>query len=418
MITAFCLISISIAVWLTFFFDPNSYKQDLLQKLNSNHNISAVIRGPITLHILSSSIEAHDIRINLLNNRISTNWENISAKVNIFKILSNAINQITLHNGIIKLKNNTLLPVKQLQINNIYNGNKKHQANVLIHNNNLNIAFLVKQKKQITLFEKIIVTSKYNNKKLHINIPHLKYYPDIKYLNINNIKLNLNNQNLKAKVSISSFSPLNYSAVATGEQLNLDRIVNMNGFKLQFNTFKVTAMKNSNSPVSHIKIESDSSTLNGINLNHIAYLCERVLNSLNKGSGIENAYQSLQERIMPFLNNHHLKPNAKQKTHFNNLLIDNIYDSKKITTTNINWQADSFYLSGQGQWDLLNKDASYKSYINIKGDTKFAIPYNISYQNQKLKNYVEQNELQKSLQPILKKALESIFKNKMNSIFG
>ena len=412
-----------IIIWLSFFFNANYYKSQLAQALSHNDNVQVIIKGTLKFDLWTMSLTANDVRINSTKAAVNTSWQQARITTNPITLLFDKelkLNQLTLSNGVIYNQSQHSLPVTRLDITQHDSESFLIKADISQQNFQANIKANLISEHGTTNVKQLYIKGSYKNKPFSLQIPQFKIYQQSTTL-ITNASLRINQQQGLINTQRIDIEPFKLTGTLNFKQLHLDQLVDLKGFKLKLNNSSLVFALQENAQQQAIDgtitIHANSALLEGINLNHIAKNITNLLSALGQGQGIGSAFQSIKKTLSPLLNDHKLKVNLAQKTHFNKLTINNALNNKRLITTNFSWLANEFSIQGKGEYHFDKHQAFYPLMIDINSQPVIKIPYDIRIQNQKASGNINQSQLQKNLQPIIENILSNTLNNKLNALF-
>ncbi|WP_162902299.1 AsmA family protein [Facilibium subflavum] len=424
-ITALIILCIGITIWLGFFFNPNEYKSLLNKQLNNNPNIHVKIKGNISWQLWPLSLTAQDISIDSAK-AFSSHWQQAKLKISLINLFSSQplpIKKIQLINGQIH-HNHMALPIKKLTLQQAHFSKlNRIMLSAVIQNKHMNatVNTMLSQDKNLHKFTiyPTTITGEIGHHPFQITVASFDYQQGDNQITISPIHTKIAGSTITTNLNIPSLNPLKLNIKSSAKTLNIEKLINLHGFKLQLSNIMIDIKAHKKKQISgNVDISAKSGLLTGIDLNALAHAVDNFLQALMQGAHIGNAFASFQQTFAPVIGDGNMKPDPTKSTQLGELNINSTFDQDQLTTKSINWQAKNFTLSGRGLISFSLASAYYPVSINLKGKTPFSIPYQLVYQNRQFKGQINQDKLKEHLQPIIEKALKNTLQNKLHSLFG
>ncbi|WP_151193237.1 hypothetical protein [Cysteiniphilum sp. JM-1] len=415
------LLIILMFIWLIFIFNPNDYKAWINSKINNDSNIHIMLNGVLDFSLKSMQLNAKEVTINAQNGTFTSHWQNATIKINpldFFIHPSNPFESLTLQNGDISAAHQQF----KAPLLNIVEKHQRYSVSTELTNDvkQLNIQLTLTPHPNSTEITDLSIQTTLNNLPVCLKVPSIYLSNNSVLNNIDNIRLKINDQLLIGNMSQIILKPkLSFKGQFTAPHLALAQIINLNGFKVDLDSFALdfAFSHNDSAAKADISINAQSANLIGIDLNAIASSTHNLLSAIDQGNGIGSAFQTLKSQLLPLLTKDKLIADPNKSTQLKKLSIQSNVDNNQLKTTSINWQAPEFTVTGYGQANLSTHELNYPLSIHIKGTPSLIIPYNLSYQNKQFTAEINQAQLQKNLQPIIEKALTNALNNKLGSFF-
>ncbi|WP_440993379.1 hypothetical protein [Cysteiniphilum litorale] len=415
------LLIILMFIWLIFIFNPNDYKAWINSKINNDSNIHIMLNGVLDFSLKSMQLNAKEVTINAQNGTFTSHWQDATIKINpldFFIHPSNPFESLTLQNGEISAAHQQF----KASLLNIIEKHQRYSVSTELTNDvkQLNIQLTLTPHTNSTEITDLSIQTILNNLPVCLKVPSIYLNNNNMLNNIDNIRLKIKDQLLIGNISQIVLKPkLSFKGQFTAPYLALTQIVNLNGFKVNLDSFALNFALSHNDSVAKadISINAQSANLIGIDLNAIASSTHNLLSAVDQGDGIGSAFQTLKSQLLPLLAKDKLVADPNKSTQLKQLSIQSHIDNNQLKTTSINWQAPEFRVTGSGQINLSTHELNYPLSIHIKGTPSLTIPYNLNYQNKQFTAAINQAQLQKNLQPIIEKALTNALNNKLGSFF-
>ncbi len=423
MISLFVLLIILLFIWLAFLFNPNDHKAWITQKINNDGNLNITFQGKLDFSLWSMQLRSQEVAINAQNGTFKSHWRNATITINPVNFLThprNPFESLTLSSGRIEIQSGHIFNVPKL---NVIESTQQYKVTTELTNNlqQLLIELTLIPHTDAIEIKDLRLQTHLNDQPVDLSIPNL-YLSDASPINsINNIRLTINDQVLIGKLSQVTLRPtLSAKGRFFAPEISVDKLLDLNGFSLQLQQFAVDFLIQNNpqqAPQAKLSIHAKKGKLVGIDLNSIAYSTQSLLAAVDKGDGIGSAFQTLKTRLLPLFNQAKFIADPSKTTTFKTLAIESEISTEHLLTQSINWQAAEFSITGNGMFNFAPKEWHYPLSINIPGKQILSIPYMISYQNKQFTAGVDQEKLQRNLQPIIEKALTEALSNKLGSFF-
>ncbi len=366
-------------------------------------------------------LNAKEVTINAQNGTFNSHWQNATIKINpldFFIHPSNPFESLTLQNGEIRAAHQQF----KAPLLNIIEKHQRYSISTELTNDikQLNIQLTLTPHPNSTEITDLSIQTTLNRLPACLKVPSIYLNNNNMLNNIDHIRLKINDQLLMGNISQIILKPkLSFKGQFTAPHLALAQIMNLNGFKLDLNSFALNFAfsHNDSAAKADINVNAQSANLTGIDLNAIASSTHNLLSAVDQGDGIGSAFQTLKSQLLPLLAKDKLIADPKKSTQLKQLSIQSTVDNNQLKTTAIKWQAPEFTVTGYGQINLNTHELNYPLSIHIKGTPSLTIPYSLNYQDKQFSAAINQTQLQKNLQPIIEKALTNALNNKLGSFF-
>ncbi|MFZ9035227.1 MAG: AsmA family protein [Francisellaceae bacterium] len=411
-----------IGIWFLFFFDVNHYKSQISSGIEAKTGIKLDIKGNLNWHLFPPRLTVSDVSLD--RDKLSSNWKEIDIKTTFWKLIMGEripINRLELHKGTLMINNTNPILIEKLTLDQqqnqtfILKGKASDNGREINVSTDINVNEALKQ----LVFTNVDIESKVGENALKLKAMGFVYDIDANDLEIPYFDVFIGDQRLKGQLKIKSFNPLNLLMNLKSADLAVDKIVKLQGLKLNLHNFTVDLSMTKNQKLAGIlDISSDSSELQGIDLNELSVSLQKLLHSLTKADGIGGAFQQLKRKLMPMMSSSGFKADPNKKTLFDELLIHTLFEDNHFNTDVINWQSKQFYITGSGSGQLSPLTADYKLAMHLTGNTSFIIPYQARYENHQFEGKIEQDELESQINPVIRQALKQELAKRIGSIFG
>jgi len=270
------------------------------------------------------------------------------------------------------------------------------------------------------------------NKTLWNNIAVKTYFKGDKVgLKLENIHSQVDDANIKGHINIVRYAPLEIQPNLQIDKLKVSDFMNLKGAKLTLNDVVLSGglSKTLQGLDGKLLITSKTALLQGIDLNKISVDFQKFLASLASADHIGRNFQNIRRELL-FLNvigpNSQIYASNGRETKLYNLDIQNIFLRSNITMKHFQWRGEHFYLQGEGvtNWQRKNLDYKFKIYVynpenqNLAEDQKIYIPYALHGQYGNLISSVDQQNLERQLQPLIQRAIQNVIQQKAGQLLN
>ena len=250
-------------------------------------------------------------------------------------------------------------------------------------------------------------------------------------LKLKNIQSQVDGANIKGHINIVCYVPLEIQPNLQIDKLKVSDFVNLKGAKLTLNNIVLSGgvSKTLQGLEGPLSITSKTALLQGIDLNKISVDFQKFLTSLTNADHIGRNFQNIRKELL-FLNvigpNSQINASNGRETKLYNLDVQNVFSGSNVMMKHFQWHGEHFYLQGGGvtNWQRKNVDYKFKIYVynpenqNLAEDQKIYIPYALHGQYGNLISSVDQQNLEKQLQPLIQRAIQNVIQQKAGQLLN
>lgn len=412
-ILGFITLAVLVAlIWLFFIFNPNQYKQTIETQFYQHTQMSLQIKGDIGWKLMPTELILNDVAIQDQHNDVDTHWQMVEVHVSLWRLLfdrHNLLEKLSLSQGQLSVQQHhfgfdhiTLVPEAQgfmLQVHGEFNQApllvethiQLSAEQVILNNTRLEMTWADPQRRFPVVIE----------------APRVVYASHEQVLNIEPIALGVAKNAMTLNIQTPSLQPLVASAQLHAPNLAVEQLVDLHGAALNLKNLLVDADYHGVTQAGKVDITADSGELKGINLSDMSKSTQEMIVSLRQGRHLGQVLQQLQTTFAPLMSDKKINADNGMVTHFDQVVMRNRYDSQAWQTTTLQLSGNRFKLTGTGRGGFEPLVFNYPLQLEILGATPLTIPYTAIMTPQGFQGKLDEQAIQKQLQPLIVDALRS-----------